>query len=161
MNTLTTTFAHWSSKHAKHIAGLHPRAAKLFDSMYRNPQPNRLERLLGHEVQPLLNLDEVVAEHSLSNRYHDGTRAIAVDEIHGTINRVDDFDYNFRPLKESMQNRWSGLASAIMDGVNLPPIEVIQVGDAYFVKDGHHRISVARALKFRYLDAIVEVWAEA
>jgi hypothetical protein len=106
-------------------------------------------------------LEDVIATRSLSHRHHDGTRAIAIDQIHGTLNRSKDFDYHFHPLNESAQNRWRRVASAMMSGIELPPIEVIQVGEAYFVKDGHHRISVARALGFRYLDAVIEVWAEA
>jgi hypothetical protein len=143
------------------INGLDPRTANLFDRVRRGSQPSRFHKLLGRQAQPLLNLGEAMANRSLSHRHHDGTRAIAVNKIHGTLNRADDFDYEFHPLKESAQNRWRKVASAMLNGVDLPPIEVIQVGDAYFVKDGHHRISVARALGFRYLDAVVEVWAEA
>jgi hypothetical protein len=157
MNTYLAA-SYTSQKHTKNTVGHDPRAAKLFDRVYRDPQPNRVQKWLGRKIQPLLYLEDVMANRSLSHRYHDGTRAIAVDQIHGTLNRSDDFDYAFHPLKGSTQNRWRRVATAMMNGMKLPPIEVIQVGDAYFVKDGHHRISAARALGFLYLDAVVVVW---
>jgi ParB-like chromosome segregation protein Spo0J len=46
----------------------------------------------------------------------------------------------------------------MLRGVTLPPVELIQVGDTYFVVDGHHRISAARALKVDHIDATVTVW---
>ncbi len=145
---------------AKNTTGHDPRTAKLFEQTLRTPQPNRFQQLLGRTAQPLRCLDEVLAAHNLSHRYHAGTRAIAIDQIHGTLNRSSDFDTDFHPLNHAAKNRWQRVASAMLNGISLPPIEVIQVGDTYFVKDGHHRISVARALGLRYLDAVVEIWVE-
>jgi hypothetical protein len=50
------------------------------------------------------------------------------------------------------------VAKARLKGVTLPPVELIQVGDVYFVRDGHHRISVARAFGQEHVDAEVTVW---
>ena len=49
-------------------------------------------------------------------------------------------------------------ATAMLRRVDLPPVELIQVGDDYYVQDGHHRVSAARALGYGYVDAIVVVW---
>ncbi|MBN1564748.1 MAG: hypothetical protein JXA10_12955 [Anaerolineae bacterium] len=155
---ISLAVSYTSSQHAYNTTGHDPRAAKLFDRAYRNPCPTRFQQWLGRTIQPLLHLDDVLAHGSLNHRHHDGTRAIAVNQIHGTLNRGDDFDYNFRPLKNAIQQRWRSVATAMMHEISLPPIEVIQIGEAYFVKDGHHRISVARALGCDYLDAVVEVW---
>lgn len=150
-----------SHGHMTGFTGRDSRAARLFNRVYVNPHPNLLQKLLGRKIQPLLDLSTVEHNRSLSNRRYAGTQTIAVNDIHGTINRAEDFDNEFHPLKVADEDRWCRVASAMMNGVGLPPIEVVQVGNEYFVKDGHHRISVARALGFRYLDALVEVWAEA
>ncbi len=72
--------------------------------------------------------------------------------------RCDDFDVGFHPLKEHTEERWVSVARAQLRGLGLPPVELIQVGDAYFVCDGHHRISVAAALGQQEIDAVVTVW---
>jgi hypothetical protein len=141
--------------------GLDLRATRLFDRVLRDPQPNRIKKLFDKRLKPLPHLEDVAKGRHLSSRRYGGMQVVAVDAIHGTLNRSTDFDYDFHPLQQSDAGRWSQIATAMMHGVELPPIEVIQVDGNYFVKDGHHRISVARALGYRYLDAVVEIWAEA
>ena len=72
-----------------------------------------------------------------------------------------DFDAQFRPTQTHSQGRWLSVATARLQGVPLPPVELIQVGDTYFVRDGHHRVSVARALGELDIDAEVRVWRAA
>jgi hypothetical protein len=57
-----------------------------------------------------------------------------------------------------MTNMWLSVAVARQRGKSLPPVKLIQVGDVYYVQDGHHRISVARALGQRDIEAEVTVW---
>lgn len=71
---------------------------------------------------------------------------IALDRIVGSEGRSEDFDAEFRPLKTHNQDRWIGIAAARRMGVALPPVELVQDGDRYYVRDGHHRISVAKAM---------------
>jgi len=70
---------------------------------------------------------------------------VALEKIVGSEGRVHDFDKNFRPLVSHTRDRWVGIAVAHRQGLNLPPVELIQVGDEFYVRDGHHRISVAKA----------------
>jgi hypothetical protein len=70
--------------------------------------------------------------------------AVAINQIVGSEGRVNDFDKNFRPLVSHTRDRWVGIAIAQRRDIPLPPVELIQVGDEYYVRDGHHRISVAR-----------------
>lgn len=70
---------------------------------------------------------------------------------------VDSGDCSFYPVRDHNQGRWLGVATARQEEKSLPPVELIQVGDVYFVRDGHHRISVARALGQPVIEA--EVWA--
>ena len=155
------TLNHLSHARMTGFTGRDSRAASLFHRVYLNPHLRPFQKFIGRKIQPLLHLVDAERKSCYSNRHYIGTVTIAINQIHGSINRVDDFDYDFRPLKEWDEDRWCNVASAMMNGVGLPPIEVVHVDDAYFVKDGHHRISVARALGFRYLDAIVEIWTEA
>jgi hypothetical protein len=71
------------------------------------------------------------------------------------VERYNDFDRAFLPVKDNLGRRWSSIARAYHDGVNLPPVHLYKVGDAYFVVDGHHRISVARQQRVKYVDAVV------
>ena len=71
---------------------------------------------------------------------------VPLTQIIGSEGRCEDFDADFRPLKSHNQERWVGIASARLMGVTLPPVELVQEGDGYYVRDGNHRISVARAM---------------
>ncbi len=85
-----------------------------------------------------------------------GRREIPVEMIVGTVepNRAEQFDSAFRPVR-STRARWLGIWLAEQRGTVLPPISVVRVGDAYMVRDGHHRVSVARARGAATIDAIV------
>jgi hypothetical protein len=87
-----------------------------------------------------------------------GYQMVSIDRIRGSEGRVHDFDCDFYPLKDHNRERWLGIAQARHRGRALPPVALIQVGDLYFVRDGHHRISVARALGQLDIEATVIVW---
>jgi len=70
---------------------------------------------------------------------------VPVAQIVGTVARADDFDAEFRLLNSELKTRWRDVADAMGRGVE-PPVELIQLGELYFVVDGHHRVSVARSL---------------
>ncbi|MEZ4668209.1 MAG: hypothetical protein R3E39_09870 [Anaerolineae bacterium] len=135
-------------------------AVELFTRQLPGGPLNGLHKLLGRTRRQLHHLAQCEQHSQLNNRRYMGIQSLAVTNIHGTFDRAADFDYDFRSLKQADQDRWCRVASAMLDGVGLPPIEVVQVGEDYFVKDGHHRVSVARALGLRFLDAVVEVWGE-
>jgi hypothetical protein len=84
-----------------------------------------------------------------------GIQNIQVKNIVGTIHRTEDFDKNFRPLKKHLRERWVN-ARVQLDTEGWEPIVVHKVGDVYYVKDGHHRVSVARAVGMMFIEA--EVW---
>lgn len=83
---------------------------------------------------------------------------MAIERILGSEGRSSDFDRDFNPLRDHNKGRWLGVAAARQRGKPLPPVALIQVGDVYFVQDGHHRISVARALGQWAIEASVVVW---
>jgi len=83
---------------------------------------------------------------------------VPIEQIWGSEGRSADFDALFYPRQGHSQGRWVSIAAARMMGLVLAPVELIQVGAGYFVRDGHHRISVARALGEQYIEAEVTVW---
>lgn len=89
------------------------------------------------------------------------SQTVPVEQIRGSEGRSRDFDRAFRPLQSGTKDRWVRLALASREGLALPPVELVQVGDRYFVRDGHHRVSVARALGQAYIEAEVTVWQAA
>ncbi len=84
-----------------------------------------------------------------------GTKVIPLDRIVGSVDKVRDFDRRFRPTSTRSRQRWERLARATRKGEEIPPIEVYQVGDYYFVRDGHHRVSVARSMGVDLIEARV------
>jgi len=105
----------------------------------------------------LLSLAEVRAGSTLT-RHDAGVRTVPIERIRGSESRSADFDCDFNPLKSHSEKRWLRVARAWQEGKPLPPIKLIQVGDIYFVRDGHHRVSVARTLGVRSIEAEVTVW---
>jgi hypothetical protein len=72
-------------------------------------------------------------------------QSIRVDAIVGTVDATSDFDADFRPATARIARRWEAVARAHRDGRHLPPIAVVERPDGYYVIDGRHRVSVARA----------------
>ncbi len=114
-----------------------------------------LGRITGKSIN-LLSFDDVARKLKISGGSDKGLQDIPVRSIIGSVSRYTDFTRSFLPRNDSDQNRWAKVKAAILDTqVGLPPIEVYKVGDGYFVKDGHHRVSVARQLNFEYIQAQV------
>jgi len=85
-----------------------------------------------------------------------GVTEIPLEAIAGTTepNRAAQFDRHFRP-KPLTRGRWQRVWVAVNEGVTLPPISVVQIGDAYAIRDGHHRVSVAKARGALTITALV------
>jgi hypothetical protein len=83
-----------------------------------------------------------------------GVQEIAVDQIVGSVDREADFDRDFKPRRRLSRSRLASLNEAFADGF-MPPISVFEVGGAYFVEDGHHRVALARERGADFIDAEV------
>jgi nucleotide-binding universal stress UspA family protein len=112
-----------------------------------------LARVRGKSNQ-LLSYEEVAEKLKLRVRTERGIQHIPLDAIVGSVGRYTDFTRTFLPRRTEDQERWAGVKTAFMEG-NLPPIEVYKVGEAYFVVDGNHRVSIARQEKFVTIEARV------
>jgi hypothetical protein len=106
----------------------------------------------------LLDLEEVGATCSVPSQNDGGTRPVPIGQIQGSEGRSLDFDRDFNPLQERTRERWLGIFTARQAGKELPPVSLVQVGNRYFVRDGHHRISVAQALGQTAIEARVTIW---
>jgi hypothetical protein len=107
------------------------------------------------DVALILPFDEVVDALGRVGEVELGLQTIPLDSIVGTVDRTRDFDRGFRPTTTRVRGRWQRIAAAQRRGEAFPPISVYRVGDLHFVRDGHHRVSVAKSLGREDIDAYV------
>jgi len=117
-----------------------------------------LLRLQPGDVDVMLSFDEVVEALGRVAERDLAMVAIALDSIVGTVDRSKEFDREFRPRSDRVRTRFERIANAQRRGAPMPPIDVYRVGELHFVRDGHHRVAVARAQGRDEIDAhVVEV----
>lgn len=114
---------------------------------------------LTGQPRRLLDLGEAQGASIQRGSHYAGLQVVPIRQIRGSEGRADDFDVEFRPRNQRTRERWVGIALAREMGTPMPPVNLIRAGDIYFVRDGHHRISVARARGEEYIEAEVTVWA--
>jgi hypothetical protein len=131
---------------------------RLYISACRAAWVGRIWAKLQGQPRQLRDLTAVAASGAVGDRRAARTQAVPIHQICGSEGRCEDFDSAFRPLKAHTQDRWLNVARAFLGGHSLPPVELIQIGAAYFVRDGHHRISVAAAIGQKEIDAVVTIW---
>ncbi len=112
---------------------------------------------IGQLVAKLLHKDNhlrsLASQPSSSHQPTSRIVTVPIRQIKGSLGRSEDFDASFNPLQERSRSRWVSILTAIRSNNPLPPVELVQVGDAYYVQDGHHRISVAHALEQEAIEA--------
>jgi hypothetical protein len=132
-----------------------------FQRVRRRQVLSHLARRLGREpgdVDVILPYDEVVAALGYVEESYVGLQTVPLNAILGTVDRAKGFDRQFRPTTARVRARWERIANAVRRGEPMPPISLFEIGEVYFVRDGHHRVSVARALGRTEIDAyVVEV----
>ncbi len=110
---------------------------------------------LGNSDNDLLPFDEVLKRIPLKGQSFQGMQQIETDKIIGSVSRYQEFDRAFLPRQTHTRERWENIDKAYYQDVILPPIDVYQIGEIYFVKDGNHRVSVARERGQAFMDAYV------
>lgn len=113
-----------------------------------------ISRLTGKSSE-LLSYDEVRKQLKAIESNSSQLENIPLDAIIGSVGRYNDFDRLFSPLKNSDQSRWANVKRVMTGMTGAPPIDVYRIGEAYFVKDGNHRVSVAKQLGFTSIEAYV------
>ena len=106
----------------------------------------------------LLNLDAYVAGRPVAARSSARLQTVNLGQIRGSVGRQRDFDAGFHPIETHTEQRWMRVATAREEGRVLPPVQLIRVGEIFFVQDGHHRVSVARARGELDIEAEVTEW---
>ena len=122
----------------------------------------KFRAILNDQPSNLLSFDDVARCFQLRTPLYRGLQNIPIANIVGSVGRHRDFLQAFLPLNEAVQRRWQSVAGLYLDPASqeAPPIEVYQVGDAYFVKDGNHRVSVANQLGLIDIEAYVWQYPE-
>jgi len=134
----TGTVASRDFRHARHRAEVEQWLAWLTGRSARLLCFNDIYRLLNTKAAYTSELHE-----------------IPLDAIVGSVERCSDYTRSFHPIRDNDQDRWASVNDAIVEAKSLPPIKVYQLGDVFFVVDGHHRVSSARQQRLTTITALV------
>lgn len=129
-----------------------------FDALRKMGWFYRIWSFLTRRSASILDLRCAEMAGQVKNRRYEGLRTVRIDDIRGSENRPQDFDIHFHPIHTRSKERWLSVAIAVLQDKGLPPVELIKLNDTYFVRDGHHRISVAKAFGQEEIEAIVTTW---
>ena len=142
------------------IAGQSQRCAadNLFAQARRRAGKGQFWSRLTGRMAGLLALEQLRAVCIVQTESDGGVRAVPISQIRGSEGRSHCFNRDFDPLDDHTRERWLNIAMIRQQGRTLPLVALVQVGEFYFVQDGHHRISVARALGQKAIEARVIVW---
>jgi hypothetical protein len=116
---------------------------------------NDILSFLSGRRKRLLSYDHVKDKLHIGGPIYRGIRTVEIARIVGSVNRYVDFDSAFLPTHNRLASRWQHVDRAFYEDVGLPPIVLYQVGEVYFVVDGHHRVSVARQQGQDFIEAEV------
>ncbi|HEX5689537.1 MAG TPA: hypothetical protein VFX76_06025, partial [Roseiflexaceae bacterium] len=126
-----------------------------FQEARRRALLSGLRDLLRGQSSSMLSFEEVRARLNVRGQRYLGLRPVPIDHIIGSEGRYSDFDRQFLPLSDQLKQRWSRVDQARQQAVDLPPVDLYKIGDIYFVRDGNHRVSVARQQGVAFIDASV------
>lgn len=126
-----------------------------FNSMRSRAFWEDVINLLRGQSSELISFDDVRTRLRLRAESYRGLMDIPLDKIRGSVGRYTDFTANFLPKSSDMRDRWSRVYAKVNSLEGVPPIDVYKVGDVYFVRDGNHRVSVARQIGAKTIQAHV------
>lgn len=116
---------------------------------------NEIQHLLTPEEAAMISLKAVRKVIKTQSETYIGMKVIPIDKIVGSEGRYKDFDNQFFPKRSIIRERWEHVDEAVIKDIVLPPIKVYELGGLYFVRDGNHRVSVAKAKGVEFIDAEV------
>ena len=126
-----------------------------FDRARQKAFLHDLVSALARRPNDLIPYHEVRQRLSPEAESYRGIQVVPIDQIVGSMDRFRDFDRAFLPRQRHTAGRWQNVDRAYYRDITLPPIQLYKVGDIYFVKDGNHRVSVAREKGVDFIDAEV------
>ena len=111
--------------------------------------------LTGHQAADLLSFDHVRDKLKIRSQHYAGTQEIPLDKVVGSVGRYQEFNRAFLPTQEYVRERWKRVYTVAHGATGFPPIDVYKIGELYFVRDGHHRVSVLKELGATTIEATV------
>lgn len=135
--------------------GYYTEGLNVFQSARRKAFVQELMGLMRGQSAELLSFDDIKARLRLREESYKGLQNVPVDKIVGSVGRYRDFTSNFLPRGSTSRDRWSRVYAQVNSLEGTPPVELYQVGDVYFVRDGNHRVSVAKQLGNETIEAHV------
>jgi len=130
---------------------------RMFREMFAHGLQHKFWAKLKRQHFSLLELEELLKDHPARASHYAGIQTVNIDRIQGTLNKASEFDAEFNPMQVRSRAHWIDIALERLRGHDLPPVDLIQVEGIYYVRDGHHRISVSRAMGQAYIDAEVTI----
>ncbi len=130
-------------------------ASSDFNKARKKEIVTRLLGFLFRQRQELLSFEEVKSMLRPRAQSYRGLQVVAVNLIVGSEGRYLDFSNQFLPRKDHLRQRWERVDEAHINDIILPPISLYELGGVYFVRDGNHRVSVARSMGVENIDAEV------
>lgn len=133
-------------------------ALNKFKSTLSKGRVVRFLKQVLYRRQRLYDLNALKPNLHVRGSSYSGIQVVSISSIIGSEGRTADFDMDFHPVSEAARERWVNMAIAHLARLPLPPVQLIRIGDVYFVRDGHHRVSVSRAFGQIAMDAEVITW---
>lgn len=129
-----------------------------FESAMRLGFWKRLRRKLHRQPTQLVNFEAVWDSFKSFDQTDMGIQPIPIHNIVGSVGRFNEFDRDYMPINDHIENKWQHIFKLLIHGIDLPPIDVYQLDSDFYVIDGNHRVSVNRFLGIQYVDAhIIEI----
>lgn len=114
---------------------------------------NEMQHIMHPDKRKLLSLHDVKKILKPKNEVYVGLKTVPITKIVGSEGRYNDFDNHFFPRSNGLKQRWVNIDKAHLSDIILPPIQLYELGGLYFVRDGNHRVSVAKAQGVEFIDA--------
>ena len=126
-----------------------------FDKAYFEATIGRIFNKFQGKSNSLLSFQEIMQYVKTKNESYKGMQFVSIDDIVGSEGRYNDFSKEFLPRRKNLRTRWERVDEAHYKDIILPPIQLYQLGQVYFVRDGNHRVSVAKMQGKEFIDAEV------
>ena len=121
------------------------RAEALYRSVRFAGQVSRFLSWMFHQPAHLMNASDII-EGAITAYSSSGVKSVSINHLVASEIRFCDFNFGFNPLNDKGWNQWINIAALMLLGVELPPVDLLQINGTYIVRDGHNRISVTNAL---------------
>lgn len=129
-----------------------------FSSARRRHFWRKLKRRFGHQCNELVRSEQVLQKGEARSRRDLGLQRVSLERIVGSSGRAHEFDLSFLPRTDHLRERWNRAARKVLHGSRSTPVLLFKVQNVYFVEDGNHRVSVARAEGQKEIEAhVIEV----